>query len=72
MTHEKLPVRVEVHPRLRGSTLHADLHVNDHDDLRHDPVLALFADKLDSKRADCALLAGKSTLNRLEHAAAAG
>jgi Transposase DDE domain group 1 len=42
--------------------------VNDHDDLRHDPVLALFADKLESKRADCAPLAGKSTLNRLEHA----
>ena len=42
--------------------------VNDHDELRHDPVLALFAEKLEPKRADCAPLAGKSTLNRLEHA----
>jgi hypothetical protein len=42
--------------------------VNDHDELRHDPVLALFAEKLEPKRSDCAPLAGKSTLNRLEHA----
>jgi len=42
--------------------------VSDHDDLRHDPVLALFAEKLEPKRSDCAPLAGKSTLNRLEHA----
>lgn len=42
--------------------------VSDHDDLRHDPVLALFAERLEPKRADCAPLAGKSTLNRLEHA----
>jgi hypothetical protein len=31
-------------------------------------VLALFADRLEPKRADCAARAGKSTLNRLEHA----
>jgi Transposase DDE domain group 1 len=42
--------------------------VNDHDELRHDPLLALFADELEAKRSDCAPLAGKSTLNRLEHA----
>ena len=42
--------------------------VSDHDELRHDPVLALFADRLEPKRSDCAPLAGKSTLNRLEHA----
>jgi len=42
--------------------------VADHDELRHDPVLALLSDKLAPKRADCAALAGKSTLNRLEHA----
>jgi hypothetical protein len=41
-----------------------DLH--DHDELRHDPVLAVLAGKLVAKRADCAPLAGKSTLNRLE------
>jgi hypothetical protein len=40
----------------------------DHDQLRHDPVLAALAGKLAARRADCAPLAGKSTLNRLEHA----
>jgi hypothetical protein len=38
----------------------------DHDELRHDPVLAVLAGKLEAKRSDCAPLAGKSTLNRLE------
>jgi hypothetical protein len=38
----------------------------DHDELRHDPVLAVLASKLEAHRADCAPLAGKSTLNRLE------
>jgi hypothetical protein len=38
----------------------------DHDQLRHDPVMAVLAGKLTAKRADCAPLAGKSTLNRLE------
>jgi Transposase DDE domain group 1 len=40
----------------------------DHDQLRHDPVLAALAGKLEAKRQNCAPLAGKSTLNRLEHA----
>ena len=40
----------------------------DHDQLRHDPVLAALAGKLEARRKDCAPLAGKSTLNRLEHA----
>jgi hypothetical protein len=40
----------------------------DHDQLRHDPVLATLAGKLRAKRKECAPLAGKSTLNRLEHA----
>jgi hypothetical protein len=40
----------------------------DHDQLRHDPVLATLAGKLEARRRDCAPLAGKSTLNRLEHA----
>ena len=39
----------------------------DHDELRHDPVLAVLAGKLEARRSDCAPLAGKSTLNRLEH-----
>ena len=40
--------------------------LNDHDELRGDPVLAVLAGKLEARRADCAPLAGKSTLNRLE------
>jgi hypothetical protein len=38
----------------------------DHDELRHDPVMAVLAGKLAATRSDCAPLAGKSTLNRLE------
>src|SRR6266576_2377493 len=38
----------------------------DHDQLRHDPVMAVLGGKLAARRADCAPLAGKSTLNRLE------
>ena len=41
--------------------------LNDHDHLRHDPVMSVLAGKLTSRRARCAPLAGKSTLNRLEH-----
>jgi len=53
--------------RIHGIALgYEDL--NDHDDLRHDPVLGLLSGKLEAKRQDCAVLAGKSTLNRLEHA----
>lgn len=40
--------------------------VNDHDTLRHDPVMAVLAGKLEARRAACAPVAGKSTLNRLE------
>jgi hypothetical protein len=38
----------------------------DHDTLRHDPIMAVLAGKLEAKRAGCAPVAGKSTLNRLE------
>jgi Transposase DDE domain group 1 len=38
----------------------------DHDQLRHDPVMAVLAGKLEARREDCAPVAGKSTLNRLE------
>lgn len=41
--------------------------LNDHETLRHDPVFGALLGKLEPKRrADCAALAGKSTLNRLE------
>ena len=39
---------------------------NDHDELRHDPLMAVLAGKLAARRKDCAPVAGKSTLNRLE------
>jgi hypothetical protein len=42
--------------------------LNDHDTLRHDPIMGVLAGKLKAKRKRCAPLAGKSTLNRLEHA----
>ena len=42
--------------------------LNDHDELRKDPTLAVLAGKLKAVwRSDCEALAGKSTLNRLEH-----
>ena len=41
---------------------------NDHDELRKDPVFATLAGKLAPVlRSDCEALAGKSTLNRVEH-----
>jgi hypothetical protein len=40
--------------------------LNDHDQLRHDPMMAVLAGKLEAHREDCAPVAGKSTLNRLE------
>jgi hypothetical protein len=40
--------------------------LNDHDQLRHDPIMAVLAGKLSASRSDCAPVAGKSTLNRLE------
>jgi hypothetical protein len=40
--------------------------LNDHDELRHDPIMAILEGKLTARRKDCAPVAGKSTLNRLE------
>lgn len=58
-------VRTLVSQRVFGIALgYEDL--NDHDQLRHDPVMATLIGKLEAKRGDCAPLAGKSTLNRLE------
>ena len=48
--------------RIHGIALgYEDL--NDHDELRFDPVLGLVSGKLETRRSDCAVLAGKSTLN---------
>lgn len=44
----------------------------DHDELRHDPVLALLSDSREPKRKDVAALAGKSTLQRLGQSASSG
>ena len=58
-------VRTLVGQRVFGIALgYEDL--NDHDELRHDPLMATLAGKLAARRSDCAPLAGKSTLNRLE------
>src|SRR5581483_10780479 len=40
--------------------------LNEHDALRHDPLMAVLAAKLKASREECAPVAGKSTLNRLE------
>src|SRR5436190_472201 len=40
--------------------------LNDHEHLRHAPAMAVLAGKLAARRSDCAPVAGKSTLNRLE------
>jgi hypothetical protein len=40
--------------------------LNDHDELRHDQMMAILAGKLAAGREDCAQVAAKSTLNRLE------
>jgi hypothetical protein len=58
-------VRTLVGQRVIGLALgYEDL--NDHDHLRHDPLLGVLLGKLEAKRSDCAAIAGKSTLNRLE------
>jgi hypothetical protein len=58
-------VRTLVGQRVFGLALgYEDL--NDHDHLRHDRLFAVLLGKLAAKRSDCAPIAGKSTLNRLE------
>jgi hypothetical protein len=53
-------VELAVGARLRGP--------HDHDELRKDPVFAVLAGKLKPVlRTDCEPIAGKSTINRLEH-----
>src|SRR5437016_12821236 len=38
--------------------------LNDHETLRHDPLMAVLAGKLDARRAGCAAVAGEPTLTR--------
>ena len=42
--------------------------LNDHEQLRHEPMFGIAVGKLESEHPRCAPLAGKSTLNRLEQA----
>jgi hypothetical protein len=66
LTHD---LRTLIGQRVFGLCLgYEDL--NDHDQVRHDPVLGAILGKLETSRAGCAPLSGKSTLNRLEHAPA--
>ena len=60
-------VRAMVGQRVFGIALGYE-DVNDHDELRHDPVMAVLGGRLEARHARCAPLAGMSTLNRLEHA----
>lgn len=46
--------------------------LNDHDELRKDPLFGVLVGKLEARRSDCEALAGKSTLNRLERYPKAG
>ncbi len=57
-------VKTLVGQRVFGIAL-GDEDLVDHDQLRHDPTLAVLAGKRAARRKDCAPLAGKSTLNRL-------
>ncbi|MCC6208150.1 MAG: IS1380 family transposase [Gammaproteobacteria bacterium] len=65
-------VRTLIGQRVFGMALgYEDL--NDHDSLRHDSVFGTLLGKLEPRRrTDCAALAGKSTLNRLELHESAG
>src|SRR6266478_70224 len=60
-------LETQVGQRIFGLALgYEDLNV--HDELRKDPTFAVLAGKLAPvMRSDCEALAGKSTLNRLEH-----
>ena len=64
-------VRTLVGQRVLGIALGYEDLV-DHDRFRHDPVMAAILGKLTPRRKECAALAGKSTLSRLEHAPTEG
>ncbi len=50
-------LRALVGQRIAGIALGYE-DINDHDELRHDPVLGLLAESLEPRREDCAALAG--------------
>jgi hypothetical protein len=61
------PLKTLIAQRVFGLALgYEDL--NDHDELRRDPVLGVLLGKLERDGDEPSPLAGKSTLNRLEHA----
>src|SRR5258707_8853443 len=63
--HVEHSVATLVGQRIFGIAL-GNEDLNDHETLRHDPLMAVLAGKLEARRPDCAAVAGKSTLNRLE------
>jgi Transposase DDE domain group 1 len=65
------PLKALIAQRVFGLALgYEDL--NDHDELRRDPVLGVLLGKLERDGDEPSPLAGKSTLNRLEHAPGVG
>jgi hypothetical protein len=64
-------VRTLLGQRIFGMAL-AYEDLNDHEQLRSDPLLGAALGKLTAQRSDCEALAGKSTLNRLELFASEG
>ena len=65
------PLKTLIAQRVFGLALgYEDL--NDHDELRRDPVLGVLLGKLERDGEEPSPLAGKSTLNRLEHAPGQG
>ena len=64
-SYVEYPIETLVKQRLYGIAQgYEDL--NDHEQLRHDPLFGVALGRLESNHQRCAPLAGKSTLNRLE------
>jgi hypothetical protein len=60
------PVHSLVAQRIYGLIMGYE-DINDHETLRHDPIFALAVGKVINSEQELMTLAGKSTLNRLEH-----
>ncbi|MEH2006549.1 MAG: transposase [Nostoc sp.] len=60
------PVTAIIAQRIYGLIMGYE-DINDHETLRHDPIFALAVGKVINSEQESITLAGKSTLNRLEH-----